>query len=44
LTYYLEAAKKWSKEKLATRLEEGANIIKAVYRYSALFFLGVVVR
>jgi DNA ligase-1 len=25
--------KKWSREKLATKLEEGANVIKAVYRY-----------
>ena len=25
-------AKKWSKEKLASRLEHGAEVVKAVYR------------
>lgn len=28
----LSGGKKWSDEKLASRLEEGANIIKGVYR------------
>jgi ribosome-binding protein aMBF1 (putative translation factor) len=28
--------KKWSKEKLAARLEEGASVLKAVYRYTSL--------
>lgn len=28
------AGKKWSQEKLATRLTEGAEIVKAVYRYT----------
>lgn len=27
------AGKKWSTEKLASRLEEGSSIVKAVYRY-----------
>lgn len=27
------AGKKWSTEKLASRLEEGSSIVKSVYRY-----------
>ena len=27
------AGKKWSKEKLTARLEEGAGILKSVYRF-----------
>lgn len=32
--YSCLAGKKWSTEKLASRLEEGASIVKSVYRYS----------
>ena len=31
-SYSCLAGKKWSTEKLASRLEEGASIVKAVYR------------
>ena len=31
-SYSCLAGKKWSTEKLASRLEEGANIVKSVYR------------
>lgn len=32
----MTAGKRWSKEKVASRLEEGANIMKAVYRLVAI--------
>jgi len=31
--YSCPAGKKWSTEKLASRLEEGSSIVKSVYRY-----------
>lgn len=33
---FCSAGKKWTEEKLAVRLEEGANTIKAVYRSALL--------
>ena len=33
LIYSCVAGKKWSTEKLASRLEEGSSIVKSVYRY-----------
>lgn len=32
----LQDSKKWSKEKLASRLEEGAEVVKSVYRLVAV--------
>jgi DNA ligase 1 len=38
LIFLISVGKKWSNEKLAARLEEGADILKSVYRQVGRIF------